>query len=162
MASILIVCTANICRSPVVEALLKARLEGRDLTDWQVSSAGTWANEGNLPSEFSELLMSEQGFDISGHRSRCVTKELMSSSDLVLTMEAGHAEALRIEFGADAFKVHMLTEMAGADHNVEDPYGGPRAGYEKMVAEVEELIDKGLDQIIDLASANEAMRYSAE
>ncbi|HMT19933.1 MAG TPA: low molecular weight phosphotyrosine protein phosphatase, partial [Promineifilum sp.] len=43
MANILIVCTANICRSPVAAALLRDRLRQRNLTDWQVRSAGTWA-----------------------------------------------------------------------------------------------------------------------
>ena len=76
MTSILIVCTANICRSPVVEVLLKARLAERNLDDWQVSSAGTWAYDGRRPSELSELLMSEQGYDISDHRSPCRSSEI--------------------------------------------------------------------------------------
>ena len=46
MAHIMVVCTANICRSPVAETLLRDRLEKEGLADWEVSSAGTWAETG--------------------------------------------------------------------------------------------------------------------
>ena len=160
MATILIVCTANICRSPVVDALLKDRLGQAGHDDWKVSSAGTWASEGQKPSEYSELLMSELGHDISNHRSRPIDQRLMVESDLILTMESGHAEALRAEFPKDGHKVHMLTEMAGLHHNVKDPYGGKREDYERMVSEVTQLIDDGLARIIELASANEKLHLS--
>ena len=95
MPNILIICTANICRSPVVEVLLHNRLQKLGLTDWNVSSAGTWAEYGSRPSEFSGQLMAEEGFDISNHRSRIINEALLEESDLVLCMELGHVEALR-------------------------------------------------------------------
>jgi protein-tyrosine-phosphatase len=160
MVAILVVCTANICRSPVVEVLLKDRLAQAGLDDWKVSSAGTWAYEGQKAAEYSELLMSELGHDISNHRSRPIDQQLMVESDLILTMESGHAEALRAEFVKDAYKVHMLTEMAGLNHSVKDPYGGKREDYERMVSEVTQLIDDGMARIIELGTANEKLRVS--
>ena len=154
MASILIVCTANICRSPVVEALLKDRLAAQGLEHWLVESAGTWASKGQNASEFGALLMAEQGLDISDHKSQPVTKVLLAVTDLILTLEVGHAEALRAEFPEDANKVYPLTQMAGEIYSVEDPYGGPREAYERMVAEVTQLVDDGLPKIIDLTTAN--------
>ena len=82
MPYIIIVCTANICRSPVAEAVLRQRLEAREKAAgsgirWQVSSAGTWADYGQAASTYSVELMAEQGLDISGHGSQPVEQALM-------------------------------------------------------------------------------------
>lgn len=163
MPNILIVCTANVCRSPVGEAVLRQRLQARQGADgaqpqWRVSSAGTWAARGQAASAYSVELMAEQGLDISQHESRPVDEAIMDSADLVLCMETGHAEGLRVEFPRQAYKVYPLTEMAGAVYSVSDPYGGPRSEYQRMVAEVTGLVDAGLPRIVELALANEQRR----
>jgi protein-tyrosine phosphatase len=161
MTVILIVCTANICRSPVVRALLEDRLAAYGLEDWIVKSAGTWAYEGQKASDYSILLMAEQGLDINNHESQPVDKELMAEADLILTLEIGHSEALRAEFPDDAHRVHPLTEMAGELYSVQDPYGGSREDYERMVAEVTRLVEDGLTKIIELATDNAENRTRA-
>ena len=163
MPHIVVVCTANICRSPVGEAILRQRLEAREKAaasgiQWQVSSAGTWAAYGQAASTYSVELMAEQGLDISDHGSRPVDQALLDTADLLLCMETGHAEALRAEFPQQAYKVSLLSEMAGPAYSVSDPYGGPRSEYERMVAEVGDLIDAGLPRIVELALANERRR----
>ena len=163
MPHIVIVCTANICRSPVGEAVLRQRLEAREKAAgsgdrWQVSSAGTWADFGQAASTYSVELMAEQGLDISEHGSKPVDQALMNSADLLLCMEIGHAEALRAEFPRLAYKVYLLSEMAGPAYGVSDPYGGPRTEYQRMVTEVSDLIDAGLPRIVELALANQDQR----
>jgi protein-tyrosine phosphatase len=163
MPKIVVVCTANICRSPVGEAVLRQRLQAQPAaveqkTPWHVSSAGTWADHGQLASTYSVALMAERGLDISNHSSRPVDETLVEESDLLLCMETGHAEALRAEFPRQGHKIHLLTEMAGPAYSVSDPYGGPRKEYERMVAEVTRLIDAGLPRIKELALANEQRR----
>jgi protein-tyrosine-phosphatase len=163
MPRIVIVCTANICRSPVGEAVLRQRLQAQAAADgqgerWQVSSAGTWADFGQAASTYSVELMAEQGLDISGHTSRPVDRAMMGEADLLLCMEIGHAEALRAEFPRQAYKIYLLTEMAGPAYSVSDPYGGSRGEYEHMVEELTGLIDAGLPRIISLARANERRR----
>ncbi|GMQ78028.1 MAG: low molecular weight protein arginine phosphatase [Anaerolineae bacterium] len=161
MAVILIVCTANICRSPVVRALLEDRLAAYGLEDWTVKSAGTWAYEGQKAADFSVLIMAEQGLDINNHQSQPINKELMAEADLILTLEIGHSEALAAEFPDDAFKVHPLTEMAGEIYSVEDPFGGTREDYERMVVEVTRLVEDGLAKIVELATHNAENRTKA-
>ncbi|MCL4867925.1 MAG: low molecular weight protein arginine phosphatase [Anaerolineae bacterium] len=151
MPHILIICTANICRSPVGEALLRQKLHALGYTDWRVSSAGTWAVNGRAAAEFSQQLMKEQRLDLSTHRSRMITGEMLAESDLVLCMESGHAEALRVEFPSQAHKVFMLTEMRGRKYNINDPYGGPLETYQQMVQELDNVLDAGLPQIVELA-----------
>jgi protein-tyrosine-phosphatase len=154
MPHILFICTANICRSPAAEGLLRKRLQEDGLYDWRVSSAGTWAQLRRGAASASITLMAGRGIDISSHRAREVTAELLADADLILCMEAGHAEALRVEFPEAADRTYLLSEMAGGDDNVEDPYGGPHEGYVKMIDELSSLIDAGLPRIIGLAGRN--------
>jgi protein-tyrosine phosphatase len=158
MAQILVICTANICRSPVATGLLKDRLEQRGLTDWTVSSAGTWAIVPRGASRNSVEVMQRNGYDISDHRARMVDDRMVIDADLVLCMEVGHAEALRAEFPSEAHKVFILSEMIDQSFSVSDPYGGPYSEYELMYEGIEDLIDSGLDRIIELASTNVAAR----
>jgi protein-tyrosine-phosphatase len=144
------ICTANICRSPVAEGLLRDRLRQRGLLDWTVSSAGTWAQVERGASENSVVVMNERGLDINSHVSRMVKREHLCQADLVLCMESGHAEALRAEFYQYAPKIHLLTEMAGRHYSISDPYGQPLTAYRLMANEVEEIIDEGIDEIIRL------------
>lgn len=154
MPHVLIVCTANICRSPVAEALLRERLSKLDGSEWQVSSAGTWASVGQPAARNGIELMAQQNIDLSGHRSRPVDHELLAEADLVLTMETGHAEALKAEFPQFASKIYLLTEMSDRHYSVPDPYGGPRMAYARMIGEVTDLIEAGLPQIVRLAKDN--------
>ena len=154
MAHILVVCTANICRSPVGEAVLRDRLIERGLTDWTVSSAGTWAQWKRGASEHSVTLMREQGFDITGHQAQIIGLEHMEQSDLILCMESGHVEALKAEFPAYADKVYYFSEMAGQQYSITDPYGGTLPEYRRMTEELTGIIDGGIDKIIALATEN--------
>ena len=156
MTHILVICTANVCRSPVAEALLRDRLSKRDLEDWTVSSAGTWAQEVRGASENSVIVMSEYGLDIQDHLARIVEEQYLSEADLVLCMESGHAEALRAEFPDQAYKVYMISEMAGKSYSVHDPFGEPLVSYQRMAAELAGLIDRGMDRIVQLAEENHA------
>jgi protein-tyrosine-phosphatase len=154
MAHILIVCTANICRSPVATALLEDRLRQKGLKDWQVSSAGTWAMSPRQASRYSIEVMKRAGFDISHHRSRMVEEAHLADADLVLTMEDGHAEALRAEFPQHAQKIFMISEMVNQTYNIADPYGGPLVDYERMYVNLSKVIDEGLNRIVYHARMN--------
>jgi protein-tyrosine phosphatase len=158
MAHILIVCTANICRSPVGEALLRDRLQKRSLTQWTVSSAGTWALWLRGASQFSIDVAQQMGLDIREHRSRMIDEALLEQADLVLCMETGQVEALQVEFPSYIDKVYLLSEMAGEQYSVHDPYGEPLAMYQQMADDLSLLIDQGLERIIELAGENERRR----
>lgn len=152
MTTILLVCTGNLCRSPMAAALLRARLdEDEEHSDWHVISAGTWASEERPASEYAVAEMAERGIDIRSHRSRSVDVELMKQADLILVMTHNHAEALSLAFPDQAHKVHLLTEMAGQAYDVSDPYGGTRLEYSHIAKELEQLIDRGYERIISLA-----------
>lgn len=154
MPHILAICTANICRSPVVEAVLRDRLHKQGLTDWTVSSAGTWAMAPREASRHSAELMAEEGLDISDHRAQMVDETHLANADLVLCMETGHAEALKAEFPNYAHKIYLLSQMVNHHYSIADPYGGSIAGYRRMVQEVTRVIENGMSRIIELVETN--------
>jgi protein-tyrosine-phosphatase len=134
------VCTGNTCRSPLAEALLRQALAERGITDIEVTSAGTGAWEGAPASEGAYLVGLENGLDLSGHRARLITSEMVSASDLVLTM-ARHHRARVLELGAEG-RVHLLGEFAGragAAAEVADPFGEDLEVYRRTRDELTAL-----------------------
>ena len=159
MAHIVIICTANICRSPLAEKLLARHLSKDEATaDWVVTSAGTWANRVRGAANGSIKMADERGLDLSEHLARMVTEEIAEEGDLLLCMTANHKEALQVDFREQADKIFLLTEMVGRKYDVSDPYGGPMEGYVSMAKEVEQLIEEGLPKIIEIAGKNAASR----
>ena len=153
MPTVLIVCTANICRSPMAMALLRKKFEESQLPgDWFVASAGTWARNGNPASQHGSDLMAEWGMDISDHQSRVVDLEMLMAADLILTMESGHKEALRVEFTPVADRIFLLSEMIGYSTDIRDPYGGEKYEYLDTAEELRAYINEGFERIVELAS----------
>src|SRR2546430_12784605 len=83
---ILLVCTGNICRSPLASALLERALLERGIEGIAVGSAGTGAWDGAPVSEGAYLVGLERGLDLSGHRARLLPREPVDGADLILTM----------------------------------------------------------------------------
>lgn len=153
MSHILIVCTANICRSPLVEVIVRDRL-AKNQQDWQVSSAGTWAGNGYEASANSVVMAESYGMELADHRSRRVTERMLRTVDLVLCMAKSHVEDLRTDFPDYTDKVFLLSEMSGQKHDVADPYGKPLHEYEKMGNEVTKLVDNGWERIVAYLSTH--------
>jgi len=151
MPRVLFVCTGNLCRSPMAEALLRARLACDETRrDWRVGSAGTWAAEGRRASAYAIEEMAQRGIELRAHRSRAVTRELMTEADLVLAMTRNHVETLGAAFPEDISKVHLLSEMTGREYDIHDPYGGSRLEYASVASELSRLIEDGYERIVAL------------
>ena len=140
---VLFVCTGNTFLSPMAAVLLQRALEARGIAGQvTVASAGTGAWDGAPASEGAYLVGIEECVDLSGHRARLLTRELVNSSDLILVMSRHHAVRVAELGGAD--RVHLLGEFAGragGATEVTDPFGGELEDYRITLGELRELID---------------------
>ena len=152
MPTVLFVCTANMCRSPLAEVLFREMLRRGNLQPgWRSESAGVYASDGQPATEFSRQVAAERGLDLSAHRSKSVDAERLRSADLVLVMEPGHRQALQDEFHQLAGRVHLLSEVADESGPVEDPVGTTIENYRETADRLTDLLTRGFSRIRTLA-----------
>lgn len=127
MIRVLIVCTGNICRSPMAEGLLRHLLRGDQRHgDVVVESAGTHPVVGAPASPESVETAAEHGVDLRGHAARPVTARLIARADLILTMEPAHRSVILGLSREAQGKTHVLTTFGdpeGDPDGVPDPIG---------------------------------------
>lgn len=135
--SLLVVCTGNICRSPMAAALFEERARTRE-HGLEIGSAGVAALVGSAPPEPVLALMQARGLDVSGHRARQLTGELGTRHELLLVME--HEQQRHIERTWPLLKgrVHRLGEFR--DEDIPDPYGLPENFYAQCLAQIEACV----------------------
>jgi len=145
------VCTGNICRSPMAEAVLRGLLDEEGLGHAvEVDSAGTTSwHVGDPADRRAVTTLREAGYDGSAHRAQAFERSWLADRDLVVALDSGHLDELRAlaAGGPHETKVRLLrsfTEdgdgVAGdgdGDLDVADPYHGSAADFERVLAQVE-------------------------
>ena len=119
---ILVVCTANICRSPMAEVLLRA--EGRrQRRAVEVRSGGIMGLIGRPADPKAVKAVGQLGLDLQAHRSKGISEDDVAWADHILVMELRHMTALHQRIPSAEGKVLLLGTFGGG-HEVSDPIGG--------------------------------------
>jgi len=155
MPSILFICTANQFRSPLAAACLLNIIDlEKPAGEWVVESAGTWTSEGQPVPALTIQVARKLGLrGLEKQRTRQVSRELLSRFDLSIVMEAGHKEALQMEFPEARSRIFMLSEVVeGIAYDIPDPAQPDVEAY-PVSRELKMLIDRHADRIFKLAQS---------
>jgi protein-tyrosine phosphatase len=166
MSEILVVCTGNVCRSPMAEGFLRAALAERlGEAAPLVSSAGTAGWDGSGAMEEAIRSAQERGVDIRSHQARKLHGAMLEDADLIVCMAGEHRDAIVLAMPDLETKTFTLKELvrllersnargplearvaaAAAARNgssriedVRDPLGDPMEGYREVAGELYDL-----------------------
>ena len=140
MTSVLFVCTGNICRSPMAEALLVHMLKKAGRSDGHVFSRGVAAEVGQPMTREALQTLAAQGIDGKAHRAQQLTASDLEKADLVLAMEHAHVSYIQRHFPQLTKNVMLLKEHGGDTGEVDDPWGLSLEDYEKCKMEIQESL----------------------
>lgn len=105
-----------------------------------VSSAGLAALVDHPADAVGQSLMLQKNIDISGHRARQVSQDILFGSELILTMSTDQQKQVECNYPGTCGRVHRLGKWGGYD--VPDPFQRPQRVFEQALA----LIEQGVDE----------------
>lgn len=143
--NILVLCTANICRSPLAEGVLKHRLQS--CPDIVIHSAGVAALTGARTHPIVLDMLRKAGINMRAHRARQCDIDLLSQADLVLVMEQSHLKwlsAIYPHFHGRSFLMGQWQDKK----EVPDPIGQSREVFESVRDQIEAHADEWAEKIL--------------
>lgn len=133
--SVLVLCTGNICRSPMAEVLLDQALD-----DVAVSSAGVGALVGHPADEHAIALMDRRGIDLTAHRARALTGAMGLANDLILTMSMD--QRAHVEKRWPLLHGRVFTLGYFDDVDIDDPYRRGEQAFVDALADIERGVEQ--------------------
>jgi protein-tyrosine-phosphatase len=162
--NVLFVCTGNLCRSPMAEALFSLIARSRKRPEVKISSAGTWAAKGSRATPDALDVLETVGVDASDHRSRPLRRKHIEEADLIVAMTSVHLLEIQDKVADSGSKLVLLKEVAEIEMpdlpldlspderlehflrakrpgwrrqlDLDDPMGLPRVAYIRCIKEV--------------------------
>ena len=138
--NILLLCTGNVCRSPIAEGLLRECLPAHELF-----SAGVCAQEGAPADPLAVELMWQLGVNIGAHRARQLSSWMMREADLVLTMERAQQQFVQRRYPSVAAKIELLGGEDATD--IPDPYGRGLPAFQQVLQLIRAAMRRRLPQL---------------
>lgn len=145
---ILYVCTGNICRSPLAEAITRHEASKRGLRDIITASAGTHGYHiGERPDHRSIAVATSRGVSTKGQAAQKVIQKHFADYDLILAMDRSHLVHLHEMASANhRAKINLfMTHACGVIEDVPDPYYGDMKDFEAVY----DMIERGVTALLD-------------
>lgn len=140
---VLFVCTANICRSPTAEGVVRAQMKKAGLAHRvEVDSAGTQRRQiAQPPDARAQKAALRRGYDLSRLRARGISEADFANFDRILAMDRDNLEILQRDCPSEhRHKLGLFLEYSSrfAEREVPDPYYGSDAGFERVLDLIED------------------------
>ncbi len=148
---ILMVCLGNICRSPLAEGIIRAKLM-RVPGNFEVDSAGTggW-HSGENPDARSIKVARMHGIDISEQRARQLIKDDLQRFDLIFAMDQSNFRNIRLLSAPENYhKIHLYLEFAGSGiADIPDPWYGDFSDFEQVYRLLDTTAERVIQRLVD-------------
>jgi protein-tyrosine phosphatase len=161
---ILFVCSGNICRSPMAEAMLRSMMPQDWHSEVKIYSAGTLGIEGAPADERAKRVMEEININLRSHRSQGVTPESVKNCDYILVMSSDHLDYFREHFPEHMDKVHLLRSFKRDDPladelvSIADPVDAPLERFRDTRDMIQKEIMRILPQLATLVEVDLSKR----
>lgn len=147
------ICTGNICRSAMAEAMLKKMLKDQNRTDIEVCSSGIYADTGESSTQDATEVMEEYQIDLKEHRATNIKESQIEKMDLILCATMSHKIAVLQAYPELKEKVYTMKEYAGLakekeNYDIADPWGYNIHVYRKCANEIEECLKQIIKKIL--------------
>ena len=132
----------------MAEAIARRLIQESGRTDIEVESAGTQAWNRSPASDEALLVGVERNLDLSGHRARRLTPEIVANADLILVMSPTHLADVRVmDPGANVHLFAGYGTPGAKGHSIADPFGGNLDDYRATADELEHRLKEILEGI---------------
>ncbi len=150
---VVVICTGNICRSPMGAAFLARHLSSKGVSGVEVLSAGTHAMDGQGPMVEAIRAAQEHQVDVTGHRSRPLDLVLAQKADLILCATEDHRQTVLSWWpDVDPEKTRLFSDaITGEEHgDVSDPFGQDADVYVVAARVIDQAMKAWADRLLEM------------
>ena len=151
ISNILFVCIGNICRSPFAQRLFTKKMDIEGDKGFHAKSAGLLALPGNSATFLAQKVAGQHSVDLTGHKAKRLSQDLVNWAEMILVMEKSHKEELLMDFPEATDKTFLLRRFArygSRSRGIADPYGLQYDAYRFCYLDIEDAVSGLVEYLI--------------